>query len=90
MLAVSQMSRQWRWLAHLRPFHMTSRSRAATTAPTPGAPPSAVSLDSASHTPRLVAYTYTYNGPTEIVCQGNVCPPEPVMPPPHLIWTPAP
>jgi hypothetical protein len=50
----------------------------------------AVSLDSASHTPRLVAVGYTYNGPTEIICQGNVCPPEPAMPPSHLIWTPAP
>jgi hypothetical protein len=50
----------------------------------------AVSLDSASHTPRLVAVAYTYNGPTEIICQGNVCPPEPAMPPPHLIWTPVP
>ncbi len=50
----------------------------------------AVSLANASHTPRLVAVAYTYKDPTEIVCQGNVCPPEPVMSPPHLIWMPAP
>ena len=50
----------------------------------------AISLGSASHTPRLVAVAYAYNGPTEIICQGNVCPPEPAIPPSHLIWTPAP
>jgi hypothetical protein len=50
----------------------------------------AVSLDPTRHAPRLVAVAYVYNGPTEIICQGDVCPPEPPIPPPHLIWTPAP
>lgn len=49
-----------------------------------------ISLDSASHAPRLVVVTRTYTGPAEIVCQGNVCPPEPAQPAPHLIWMPAP
>jgi hypothetical protein len=50
----------------------------------------AISPDSANHVPRLVAVANTYTAPTEIICQGNICPPEPPTPPPHLIWAPAP
>ncbi|HLZ23094.1 MAG TPA: hypothetical protein VKQ30_13315 [Ktedonobacterales bacterium] len=47
-------------------------------------------LDSGNHARRLYAVTYTYTGPAEIISQGNGCPPEPTMPPPHLIWMTAP
>jgi hypothetical protein len=50
----------------------------------------AINLDSANHVPRLVAVAYVYSGPTEIICQGNMCPPEPPLPLRHLIWAPAP
>lgn len=38
-------------------------------------------------TPRLFALAAVYSGSQTIVCQGDVCPPEPPLPRPHLLWT---
>lgn len=37
--------------------------------------------------PRLFVLATVYTGSQMIVCQGNVCPPEPPLQRPHLIWT---
>jgi hypothetical protein len=39
---------------------------------------------------RIVAVAETYQPFQEIICQGDVCPPEPPLPAPHLIWRPLP
>lgn len=37
--------------------------------------------------PRLFVLATVYSGSQMIVCQGDICPPEPPLPRPHLLWT---
>lgn len=39
--------------------------------------------------PRLFALAAVYTRSQMILCQGDVCPPEPPLPRPHLLWTDA-